>query len=152
MKKRILSAVLAACMLLAFASCEKSSQEETLPEETSIESSGGWPRSDFCGGYPFTMKELVTLYDVTDDGIVDMCYCMMCGSGMVRTEIIVYDRNNDTRYVLDGFNYDYFIRGVEDERLIVIESGPNGYGDPIIETPGTVEIQDGSLVFVADEE
>ena len=90
------------------------------------------------------------LYDVTGDGCVDLCTCMMVGSGMVRVILIVYDPVNDKEYILDGYQYSYKIGGVEDDRLFVIEIGPYGYGDPIIEADGTVVLEDDQLVFVHD--
>ena len=56
------------------------------------------------------------------------------------------------RYILDGYNYYYFIEGVSDGRLVVVECGPYGYGDPLTDTRGTVAFEDGRLVFVPDEE
>ena len=91
------------------------------------------------------------LFDVTGDGCVDVCTHQMWGSGMVRTHTIVFDPLSHERYILDGYNYDYVVRGVEDGRLVVMKRGPNGYGDPITETFGTVVLEDGQLVFVPDE-
>ena len=89
-------------------------------------------------------------FDVTGDGNDDKCYGNMTGSGMVRVQCIVEDETNNVKYVLDGYNYNYHIEGVEDGRLVVTEKGPYGYGDPLVETTGTVKIVDGRLVFVAD--
>ena len=81
-------------------------------------------------------KPMYCLFDVTGDGCVDVCTHQMWGSGMVRTHTIVFDPLNHERYILDGYNYDYVVRGVEDGRLVVMKRGPNGYGDPITETFG----------------
>lgn len=89
-------------------------------------------------------------FDVTGDGNDDKCYGNMTGSGMVRVQCIVEDETNNVTYVLDGYDYSYHIEGVEDGRLVVTEKGPYGYGDPLVETTGTVKIVDGRLVFVAD--
>ena len=91
------------------------------------------------------------LFDVTGDGCVDVCTGKTWGSGMVRTDTIVLDPLTHERYILDGYNYDYVVRGVEGGRLVVVKRGPNGYGDPITETCGTVVLEDGRLVFVPDE-
>ena len=91
------------------------------------------------------------LFDVTGDGCVDLCTTRMFGSGMVRIQLVVYDPLARKRYILDGYNYDYVVRGVEDDRLVVMKRGPNGYGDPITETYGTVVLEDGHLVFAEDE-
>ena len=88
--------------------------------------------------------------DVTGDGYDDFCTCRMYGSGMVRIQCVVYDAKMHDCYVLDGYNYDYSIVEVKDGKLILEESGPNGYGDPIIKTVGTAEIEDGQLVFVKE--
>ncbi len=90
------------------------------------------------------------LCDVTGDGNDDECYCNMTGSGMVRVQCIVYDKANDVKYVLDGYDYSYDILGVEDGKLIVKEVGPYGYGHPLTETQGTVVIKNNRLRFVAN--
>ena len=92
-----------------------------------------------------------TMFDVTGDGVEDKVYGSMYGSGMVRTQLHVVDVATGELYILDGYNYDYYPEGVEDGRLIIIESGPNGYGDPIKKTQGTVVLQNGRLIFVADD-
>ena len=89
-------------------------------------------------------------FDVTGDGNDDKCYGNMTGSGMVRVQCIVKDETNNVKYVLDGYDYSYHIEGVEDGRLVVTEKGPYGYGDPLVETTGTVKIINDRLVFVAD--
>ena len=91
------------------------------------------------------------LCDVTGDGNWDLCECFMTGSGMVRTICTVYDPIAHKSYCLDGYNYSYGIRCVKDGHLVVVESGPYGYGDPIVETTGTIAIEDDLLVFVPDE-
>ena len=88
--------------------------------------------------------------DITGDGVEDRCTSRTTGSGMVRTQCLVYDMQNHKGYCLDGFNYDYYVVGVENGRLIVEERGPNGYGDPTTRVTGTVEIVDDQLVFVPD--
>ena len=89
--------------------------------------------------------------DVTGDGIEDRSISITTGSGMVRTDCLVYDLQNHKGYCLDGFDYDYRVVGVENGRLIVEETGPNGYGDPTTRVTGTVEIVDDKLVFVPDK-
>ena len=91
------------------------------------------------------------MFDVTGDGVEDSVSGAMVGSGMVRTQLHVVDGATGEQYILDGYNYDYFLEGVEDGRLVVTESGPNGYGDPIKKTQGTVILQNGILIFVADD-
>ncbi len=88
--------------------------------------------------------------DITGDGVEDRCISITTGSGMVRTDVLVYDTQDHTGYVLDGYYFDYKISGVENGRLIVVETGPNGYGEPTARVTGTVEIADGELVFVPD--
>lgn len=91
-------------------------------------------------------------FDVTGDGCVDLCTGRVFGSGMTRVEAVVFDPLAHERYILDGYNYFYFIQGVSDGRLAVIECGPYGYGDPLTDTWGTVAFENGRLVFVPDEE
>ena len=113
------------------------------------------PYGDGFTGYwlPYSpdAKPMSCLVDVPGDGCVAGRTHQMAGSGMVRTHTIIFDPLNHERYILDGYNYDYVVRGVEDGRLVVMKRGPNGYGDPIPETFGTVVLEDGRLVFVPDE-
>jgi len=71
---------------------------------------------------------------------------------MVRTDLIVYDPVDENLYVLDGYNYDYLINKVEKDRIIIVEEGPHEYGDPVRKTYGTVELENGKLVFIPDSE
>lgn len=91
------------------------------------------------------------MFDVTGDGVEDAVTGSMYGSGMVRTILHVRDGVTDELYVLDGYNYSYFAEGVEDGRLIVVMAGPYGYGDPVKEIQGTVVLENGLLIFVADD-
>ena len=101
---------------------------------------------------PDWARKLIRLFDVTGDGCVDLCTCVTWGSGMVRTDLVVYDPLSDETYVLDGYNYDYLIDRVEEDRLVIVMEGPHGYNDPITKTYGTVKVEDGRLVFTADPE
>ena len=90
------------------------------------------------------------LFDITGDGNADLCTCVTWGSGMVRTDLVVYDPIEKILYVLDGYNYDYLIDHVEEDRMVIVMDGPYGYNEPLVKTFGTVKIEDGRLVFVPD--
>ena len=102
--------------------------------------------------YPDPTRQDYELFDVTGDGRADLCTCVTWGSGMVRTDLVVYDPIEKKLYVLDGYNYSYVIDHVEEDRIVIAEKGPYGYGDPIVTTFGTVKTEDGRLVFVPDSE
>ena len=103
--------------------------------------------------YPPKMRLMFyELVDVTGDGVEDCCTSEMIGSGMSRTICVVYDPVLEKMYVLDGYNYSYIVQGVVDGQLSVLEKGPYGYGDPLVETLGTVRIEGDQLVFVPLEE
>jgi hypothetical protein len=91
-------------------------------------------------------------FDITGDGSADLFTCVTWGSGMVRTDLIVYDPVEKKLYVLDGYNYDYRIDHVEEDRIVITMEGPHGYNEPLVTTFGTVRIEDGRLVFVPDAE
>ena len=112
--------------------------------------SKGFP--DFWLSYMPDGSPSFCLFDVTGDGCVDLCTTRMFGSGMVRTQMAVYDPLSRKQYVLDGYNYDFIIDSISEGRLIVVKSGPNGYGDPVTEVRGTVILENGMLVFVGDPE
>ena len=94
----------------------------------------------------------IALYDLTGDGTPDLFTNETWGSGMVRTDLIVYDPAEENLYILDGYDYDYLIDKVEKNRIVIIEEGPHGYGDPVTKTYGTVKLENGKLVFIPDAE
>lgn len=95
---------------------------------------------------------LFTLCDVTGDGCVDLCHNRTFGSGMVRIDLDVYDPVSEKKYVLDGYNYDFRIKGVSEDRLRVVREGPHGYGDPVTKIEGTILLAAGRLFFAAESE
>ena len=102
--------------------------------------------------FPNPVKPDFELFDVTGDGCVDLCTCVTWGSGMVRTDLVVYDPVLKDLYVLDGYNYDYLIDRVEEDRIVIAMKGPYGYNDPVLTIFGTVRAEDGRLLFVPDSE
>lgn len=100
--------------------------------------------------YPDPVKPEYELFDVTGDGCADLCSCVTWGSGMVRTDLVVYDPLEKNLYVLDGYNYNYLIDHVEENRIVIVMEGPYGYNEPLTKTFGTVKTEDGRLVFVPD--
>ena len=103
---------------------------------------------------PFAGSEKpdLALYDLTGDGTPELFTNVTWGSGMVRTDLIVYDPAGENLYVLDGYNYDYLIGRVEKDRIVIVKEGPHGYGDPVTETYGTVKPENGKIVFIPDSE
>ena len=99
------------------------------------------------GRFPTDRYEM---FDITGDGCPELFTCVTWGSGMVRTDLVVYDPVNEELYVLDGYNYDYLIDKVEKDRIVIVEEGPHGYGDPVRKTYGTVNLERRKLVFVPD--
>ena len=102
--------------------------------------------------YPDPAHPEYELFDITGDGSADLCKCVTWGSGMVRTDLVVYDPLEKKLYVLDGYNYNYLIDHVEEDRIAIVMEGPYGYNEPLVKTFGTVRIEDGRLVFVPDSE
>ena len=102
--------------------------------------------------FPDPTRPDIDLYDLTGDGYPELFTNVTWGSGMVRTDLVVFDPVSEALYVLDGYNYDYIIEYVEDNRIVIRKEGPNGYGDPVKKTYGTVKLENGELVFVPDAE
>ena len=100
--------------------------------------------------YPNPAQPEFELFDITGDGSADLCTCVTWGSGMVRTDLVVYDALEKKLYVLDGYNYNYMIDHVEEDRIVIVMEGPYGYNEPLVKTFGTVKIEDSRLVFVPD--
>lgn len=107
---------------------------------------GGIPAYDASG------SRLYEVFDITGDGCTDLFTNVTWGSGMVRTDLIVYDPVQEELYVLDGYNYDYLIDHAEENRIVIVKEGPHGYNDPVVRTSGTVELEKRQLIFIADSE
>ena len=103
---------------------------------------------------PFAGSEKpdLALYDLTGDGTPELFTNVTWGSGMVRTDLVVYDPVEENLYVLDGYDYDYLIDKVEKDRIVIVKEGPHGYGDPVTKTYGTVKPENGKLIFIPDPE
>ena len=102
--------------------------------------------------FPDPTRPDIDLCDISGDGYPDLFTNITWGSGMVRTDLVVYDPVDEALYVLDGYNYDFIIEYAEENRIVIRKEGPNGYGDPVTKTYGTVKLEDGKLVFIPDAE
>ena len=102
--------------------------------------------------FPDPARPEIALYDITGDGYPELFTNVTWGSGMVRTDLVVYDPVGEALYVLDGYNYDYIIEYVEDNRIVIGKEGPHGYGDPVTKTYGTVKLENGNLIIIPDAE
>ena len=102
--------------------------------------------------FPFSREDrpYYLWFDVTGDGCVDLCTERMFGSGMVRIQLSVYDPLNQETYILDGYDDYFLLDSITDGRINIIKNGPYGYGEPLTDTRGTVIMENGRLVFVAD--
>ena len=100
--------------------------------------------------FPDPARTDFDLFDITGDGTPELFTNITWGSGMVRTDLVVYDPVNKALYILDGYRYDYIIEYAEDDRIVIGKKGPNGYGDPVTVTLGTVKLENDQLVFEAD--
>ena len=101
-----------------------------------------------AGGIPVTsdFDDQYKLLDVTGDGKDDIVTSFTYGSGLVRDTIVVYDATNKVFYQFNNQFDSYHLQSIEDGKMIVEETV---YPDK--KTMGTVVIEDGYLVFVADE-
>ena len=102
--------------------------------------------------FPDPAQPDIDLYDITGDGYPELFTNITWGSGMVRTDLVVYDSVNEALYILDGYDYDYIIEYVDDNRIVIRKEGPNGYGDPVTKSYGTVKLENGALIFIPDSE
>ncbi len=161
MKKNVFTGIVWMMILLfcASAACaedaEKNLAEYGLnPEDIILEKIGFLPEDD---GIRFPLGErkdrpVYLWFDVTGDGCVDLCRERMFGSGMVRIQLLVYDPLHQETYILDGYDYYFLLDSISDGRIIINKNGPYGYGEPVTDTRGTVILESGRLVFVADPE
>ena len=108
---------------------------------------------EYCGSFPTSMRmdssmcpEQNVLLDFTGDGHDDLITGFTYGSGLVRDTIVVYDATNKVFYQFNNQFDSYHLQSIEDGKMIVEETV---YPDK--KTMGTVMIEDGYLVFVADE-
>ena len=84
----------------------------------------------YCSGFPTSFginEDHVFSYDVTGDGVQDLCTYVSFGSGMPRTDIVLFDVENDKFYTLDSlefrgaYGYDYIILSVEEYGVVISE-------------------------------
>ena len=108
---------------------------------------------EYCGSFPTSMRmdssmcpEQNVLLDFTGDGHDDLITGFTYGSGIVRDTIVVYDVINKNFITFYAQMDSYSLIEITDGKLIVQETV---YPDK--KTMGTVVIEDGYLVFVADE-
>lgn len=108
---------------------------------------------EYCGTFPTSMRmdssmcpEQNVLLDFTGDGHDDLITGFTFGSGIVRDTIVVYDVINKNFITFYAQMDSYSLIEITDGKLIVQETVY-----PDTKTMGTVIIEDGYLVFVADE-
>ena len=86
----------------------------------------------YCGGFPtsfgaFGVEDSIFISDVTGDGVEDLCTFVAFGSGMPRSDIVLFDVENDKFYTLDSlefrgaYGYDYAILSVEEYGVVILE-------------------------------
>ncbi len=86
--------------------------------------------------------------DLNADGHPEFCTTVVTGSGVISSLIVVYDVYNDHGYMLDErMTYDYRILGCSEDEMAIERREFNGDGTAY----GTVEIQNGELVFIENE-
>ena len=101
-------------------------------------------------------------YDVTGDGLPELCSTLSIGSGMIDNRVIVYDYANGVSYELSDRGYhDYTLRLNEDTRQLYVDKKlhPNGelvssgrllYKDGCIQVEEEVILQ-AKLLHIEDE-
>ena len=86
-------------------------------------------------------------YDVTGDGIDDLCTSIIHGSGIVSEAIFVYDTKEKKAYDLqDRGDYDYWIDSIEDD-ILYVKRGKFGRKNNDSAVRGTLEFSKGELKF-----
>lgn len=88
--------------------------------------------NEHCRHFPTSFgiveEDDVFLYDVTGDGVKDLCTFIFFGSGMPRMDIVLYNVENDEFHTLDGwdyrgaYGYNYRILSVEKYGVVISES------------------------------
>ena len=86
--------------------------------------------NQYCGGFPTSFgndENSIFIYDITGDGVEDLCTFVFFGSGMPRMDIVMFDVQNDKFYTLDGwdfrgaYGYNYMILSVEEYGVVISE-------------------------------
>lgn len=152
MKRKIISLVLAAAVLMSLTACDnapaessESATETTLDMEQAIRD-----LDEYIGGYGVAFRmssdeypEQNIIYDFTGDGYDDVITDIQHGSGYVVVTIVLYDVYNQVFYTLGEMDHSYTIKSFEDGVLNVEE-----YIYPDSYTTGTVEFINDELVFI----
>lgn len=90
-------------------------------------------------------------FDVTGDGYPDLCTNLTRGSGIISTDIVVYDPVCQKGYVLsDRGEFDYYIQGVENGEIKVLkrQNYPLSLDDELDEFQGVLGFEDDALIFL----
>ena len=125
---------------------QSGTEQSTEPKETLYE-----PFSEYINENISLSPALVApLFesDLNNDGYPELCTSITVGSGVVSTLIAVYDVHNDCGYMLNEREvYDYYIMGASENIVAVCrqkyQSEQKVYG--------MLALQNGELVFIADE-
>lgn len=107
----------------------------------------------YTGFQVYAEESDYVLCDITGDGYEELCTTVLVGSGMVHSDLIVYDPYMHTGYRLSEYLYSYEIECIDDNSIVVkkIESYPKSNDSKPEEISGTLVFENDEIVFVSTE-
>ena len=94
---------------------------------------------DYCSAMPGYVSDGERIYfDVTRDKNLDLCTTVTIGSDWKHTAVLIYDVANKTFYLFENDSINYSIKGVEKNRLVILEGE---------DRQGTLKLVFGKLKF-----
>ena len=95
---------------------------------------------DYCSTIPGYVSDGERIYfDVTKDNNLDLCTTVTIGTDWKHTAVVVYDVANKKFYGIENNSVNYYIKGIEKNKLIVAEGS---------ESRGTLKIVFGKLKYI----
>ena len=90
-------------------------------------------------------------YDVTGDGISDICASLSIGFGAIDERVIVYDYANGVSYSLENrMEYDYYLRYNKEDNLLYVDK--KVYNSNEVVESGPLVFQDGCIQILWETE
>ncbi|MGN0390909.1 MAG: hypothetical protein ACI4L2_08850 [Wujia sp.] len=157
-QKAVVIIMLCFAFIVSLTGCEKKADNQDATDENKINMEEAKKEMDefinsYSGFQIYAEGSDYVLFDITGDGYEELCTTILVGSGMVHSDLVVYDPYTHIGYRLSDFKYSFEIECVDDDSLVVkkIESYPKSSDSKLEEIRGTLAFENDEIVFVSTE-